>query len=108
MQVEKMEPPTGNQIKSMSDLHIETIETVRDLLNLVNELAPDADYLTYFNYDSVVSRANVLLQHLGDAGVTNLLDVEQTQDDLPYINEYDHARELEDFDPVTFAEAKVK
>ena len=87
----------------------EITTTIKELIELAYELAPDSEYEGLFNYTETIARANALLRKLGDEPVytpnqgetdAEMLDL---ADSLRLCEQWDseaHARELENFDPL--------
>ena len=83
----------------------ELLSTMKELVALCYELAPDQEYASYFNFDDIIAKANGLLRKLGDEPVYTPEQGELDLADALHLCEQwdgqDHARELENFDPIT-------
>jgi hypothetical protein len=83
----------------------EITTVIKELVNLAYELSPDEEYASFFNYNEVIANANNLLRKLGDEPVLTPdqgdLDLAESLRLCEQWDGQDHARELENFDPLT-------
>jgi hypothetical protein len=95
----------GNWEHQSMDTMGELLSTMRELVALCYELAPDEEYASYFNFDEIIAKANGLLRNLGGEPVYTPEQGDlELADALRLCEQWDgqdHAHELENFDPIT-------
>jgi hypothetical protein len=83
----------------------EITTVIKELVALAYELSPDEEYASFFNYNEIIANANNLLRKLGDEPVLTPdqgdLELAEALRLCEQWDGQDHARELENFDPLT-------
>jgi hypothetical protein len=110
-----MNPTTGDLYMTQAnwnnlsmDTMGEVLSTMKELIGLCYELAPDEEYASYFSFDEIITKANNLLLKLGDDAVYSPDQIDPSDlelaDALRLCEQWDgqgQASELENFDPIT-------